>query len=402
MKKKIILTVFLAVLLFSTTSFAEDSCGGNCPSATTSDGMVKDVKDFSKKVQEITGVTPYFCRDVKVSTDQKEDLEFKRYVKNKSKSQKVNLSEYELKESVFSTLKYVAMKNIWAQTNDKTRSKIYYQEGCRSYPLNKLPEFVYERSVNKGALNESLVKSIRPICNAYKFSDLAPFLSKEVLSEAVLILIDAFPKSFSQIKNHLCQNFNDTPEIFLKGDDQTKALVPKIENEDQRKFREWFSSILTHDPVHYNFLLGDYLLIKLNDKFQFQQRKREDQVISFDQENKIYNYTNRDFTKINTCLRTGKCEEDSKEVGISMIASLEKLKMASGQKELTLFRGVMDPPKFLAKLLEENLDKETPFVFDKAFMSTTGMAKTAVGFGGTLGPDAWHLIVKAKSCVGID
>lgn len=397
--------LLIITLSFTTIALASEE-GVHCESQLILPEISTQSLNLTRSVQATLGTAPYFCRFFKVSSDDANDVNLKKWVKTKLKDDRsksfVDINK-EIEATVLKVLEKVAMKKMWTLINETSRTKLYFSAECSGAQLNKWPMFQAKKDnlVNDPELDLKLVSNFKKLCQSgAKFESLAPYLSRDVVAESMLILGDVYPVNFKQVKKITCEGFNSTPEAILKDEKYEHFVLGDADIKDRKEFATWMKSVLDyHASLSFD---GATIDEKVDELFQFQSRKKPSfTFLSTEETDAIESYTGMISASINGCLRRSNCDEETTKKINLMISGLKKLKAASKNKDSDLlFRGVASMPSFILSMMDEAITSGKAIALDKGFLSTTGIGKVAEGFAGR-DEGGLLFVIKSKSCVGI-
>ncbi len=401
-------------------------------------GISNESVNMIQAMKPILGKIPAYCRDMDLPTDDENDLALKKFVTEMEAKSDNNTSGEDVYSKMFTVMKMVAMKKMWQMTSDNTRLDLYLSNECTGFDLNKWPIFSDETRLKyKDENKEKKVElSFKKLCglgiSSWQGSHeghelLAPYLSKDVLTESLHILSKIYPKDFGQIKKSSCELIQNTPESILTENEYDNFILGFTETENSKKFADWVQAhLVTKAPENKNNSYGYYsmsmkgvyevnnnLLSAIQKSFQGNLSQEElNKILTTEERGAIQNYTGSGYSSMNACLRNGTCIGNSKEqvtLAISAIVKLQKAKTVEDSR--LLFRGTRAIPDTIKLQLKEAIEKKKPVVLDKGFLSTSGHSSTAKGFAGAyeiknnklhgMVEDSTVYVIKSKKCVGI-
>jgi hypothetical protein len=358
--------------------------------------------ELTKKVQATLGVSPLFCRWFQKAADDKDDEKLKKIVEVLVKNDNGQTTSEEINKAVLKVMERVAMKKLWGHANDTVRTRIYFSKECAKAQLNKWPYINQSRAYDSSdkSKDDKVLKSIMELCKGgHSFETLAPFLSKDVINESILILSQVYPKNFKQIKKFTCTNFDKNEKVILSDEMSSSIVLSGNDLSDRQEFVAWLKSTLSYrtKSSYYSSSLEE----KVDEIFQFQNRgKASYEIISSEEGDAIESYTRENYGTINGCLRWGDCDEKTKKTIEKMISGLSKLKNATPNQAPLLFRGVASLPAPVVASIYKAIESKEALVLDKAFLSTSGTGKEADSYT-RAEEKSFRFLIKAKSCVGI-
>lgn len=395
--KKILLGLLISTNVFALES-RECAQGLSLP-ITTIAGL-----DLTQKMQNILGVSPLFCRKAKVSSDDKNDDELKKMVDKLLAQEKSQIAADQVSKITFDVMTKVAMKKLWSMADQKTQTQIYFSPECESSQLNKWPVFKNKGFVYNGekAKESKILNDFKKLCSPkLTFETLAPYLSKDVVTESMFILGRVYPNDFKTVADYTCKQFAQTPEAIFKDDNYGSFVLGESNIEDREQFGDWLKNALSY-KVRFDSQ-KDSVNVKIRELFQMQERtKTLYEILTPDEVSSIQQYTGESYVDFNACLRRDTCVSDTKSEVEKINNALKKVKNASNKKDdALLFRGLANLPSFIRKAMDDAIVSGNAIVVDKAFLSTSGNGTTAKRFSTLEGVGGALLVIKNKSCVGI-
>jgi hypothetical protein len=337
------------------------------------------------QMKNVLGITPLLCRDNVLPTDDQNDIKLKAKADTLILNSKGNYVP-ELDRKVFNAFKLTLMKKLWSLATDKTKTEVYYDTSCSRFDLNKWPVFTNKKSSlddnpqKEKIIHETLLKICR---NNINYSEIAPYLTKDIVTESVLALTEAFPTDFKQVHFEICGKLKIIPELVFKDENYENFVLGQESIEDINQFAEWFR------------LYSQNLL-----NITFQKQKRVEEIVKIltpEELLSIQDYTASTYFTMNSCLRNDNCDTQTQLRINNLMSALKKIKAASANPEKKItFRGISSLPDSIMNSVKEAVSSKTPLVIDKGFISTSGKSGIASNFSSKI-----RLVIRSKSCVGI-
>lgn len=247
------LLILISLIFLSSITYAEDKIA--C--ADEINNNVEIYKLFSHVKNEILGTTPKFCRTDKHAqlSDELDEGEksldefvvnLKSFRPNTPDTLKIKLDdEVVVNRTIFNTFKMLILKKMWQQSSSDNQYSLLIAPECSVLGLNRLP--IQKRSSSSQDVIErnkdGALEATKNVCTSSKFSEIAPYVSKDVLAEALLNLKNVFPQSFPQMVDSVCKNLNTTNELIFKNDKYQDFSIGELSVDSARDFTAWLKSI---------------------------------------------------------------------------------------------------------------------------------------------------------------
>ena len=415
MANKIKLKMILLVTLITLNLFAQDTVKKiphfqNISGVNNTDSTNKclenkapsilSVPGFSltKSINDALGVSPFFCRDVKVSTDDDNDNVLKNHINELASRKQKSGSKEKIEDTTYNVLENVVMKRLWGMNSEKNKINLFLSDSCKNKMLNKLPFINTKKTTSKSdpkASKQAYNDFIKLCSNDLGFDQLAPYLSKDVIAESMYILSLIYPNNFLAVKEFTCKSFKNTPEVIFKEEKYENFFLGSTDISNQQEYATWIKN---------TFAFGsNEVEEKISTLFQQQGRtKKASDILTKKEIASIQNYTIIGYDQINRCLRTSNCDPKTLNDCKNITSALLKLKNASSIKgQNVLYRGTINVPDFVIDNVEKASINGGTIVLDKGFLSTSGNEYIAKSFAKKSSTDSFVYVLKSKSCVGI-
>ena len=392
----------------NTIGVTEKLLTSNCVESGTLSMLSSQGLVLINNINNAIGVTPLFCRDAKVSTDDDNDSLLKKHIDELlSHEQKIGSKE-QIENTTYNVLASVVMKKLWGMTSEKNRVKLFLSDSCKDRMLNKLPLLNSKKSSPESSAekNKQVYDDFIKLCsNDFSLERLAPYLSKDVIAESMYVLSLVYPDKFLAVKEFTCNAFKKTPEVIFKDEKYENFFLGITDITDQQQYAAWIKSTFTLEANQTSQSKLNDLEIneKISNLFQLQGRdKKISEILSKKEIASIKNYTSDGYDQINGCLRTSKCDSKTLDDCRNITSALVKLKSVSARSgQNVLFRGARNVPDFVIDKVEKAAITGSSIILDKGFLSTSGNEEVAKKFAKKSSTNSFIYVLKSKSCVGI-
>lgn len=245
--------LFLTIFLWNGSAVADDQI--TCTQEINNN--VEIFALFATVKNDILGTLPQFCRPegYKQLSDQIDPGEkalsdfvdnLKSFNANTPDTVAVNTKdEKETTKTIFDMLKMVILKKMWQQSSSENQYSILVSQECGSLGLNRFPIYGTTKQSEKikEKNKEEALKKTYGVCQSSEFSEIAPFISKDVLAETLLNLKNVFPHSFPHMVDSLCADLSETDELIFKDDKYNDFSRGKLTIDSAKDFTAWLKSI---------------------------------------------------------------------------------------------------------------------------------------------------------------
>ncbi|MFN8369788.1 MAG: ADP-ribosyltransferase [Bacteriovoracaceae bacterium] len=146
---------------------------------------------------------------------------------------------------IFQTLKLIILKKMWQLASDEDRYNVLLSKECSQIGLNRFPVYSFKDTKSKTIE----LKNILQICltsTGKDFSSIAPFISRDVLAEALLNLKMLFPQSFPTVVTSLCESLKNTNEFILQEDGYAGINSSGNDLKSVKDFSNWLNGLFNN------------------------------------------------------------------------------------------------------------------------------------------------------------
>lgn len=230
---------------------------------------------------DILGNLPRFCRpdEYKQLAEQVDPAEMAlgQFVESLTKAnigQKDSIElnsddEVDMDTVVFNTTKMVVLKKMFKNFSEDDQISLLTSAECGLLGLNRFP--MQKKQLIAPVHSEAAFKKNLNVCKATEFSEIAPYISQDVMAEALFNLKNVFPQSFPKLVTTYCANLSDTDELIFKTNQYSDFSNNELHLANAENFSSWLKEL--YDGYANNSQNGYYKTPSVTESFKKEQKK---------------------------------------------------------------------------------------------------------------------------------
>lgn len=245
--------LFVSSLFYGSVALATDQV--NCSQELNNNSQIFQLMSLIKN--EVLGTVPKFCRtdgheQLAEQNDEGEEAlsNFVRQLKNLNPNDNDTVAydfgkSEEVENVIFNTFKMVILKKMWQQSGPDNQYSLLLSQDCEDIGLNRFPiqkgTKEFEKNIEKD--KKKALSAANEVCSSRYFKVIAPYVTKDVLAEALLNLKSVFPKSFPKLVDSLCTSLKAEDNLLWKNDKYSSFAKPKLSLDSSKEFSSWLKRL---------------------------------------------------------------------------------------------------------------------------------------------------------------